>query len=555
MKKSILSLSAAVALGGLGFAGAASAIVVFDATNTTASTAKTLPDATMLMQHTAGTGHMMFVPYFTAQGSEATFINIVNTDTVNGKAVKVRFRGASNSDDLLDFTLFLSPSDVWSGMVSQDPDTGLAQISTPDHSCTFPEASAWPGVFKTDRLPTNLTTEATAALTREGYVEILNMADVVKKATGIAQVADTFTAIKHVNGVPPCNLLSNDLLSTDRIEAEQALGDYGLGNPTGGLMGSWLILNQADSTAFSGSDTAIIATDNTANATQVDPDGNQTIGTAAGNYIFAPQSPEALTDDITLMTADPLLQGATPLLAPLWWDLPDMSSPLTNGFPNLVKGEQTAPGDPITANDQANVLSYVLAKTNIMNEYVATAAGAPVPYATDWVMSQPTRRYLVTYDYAHDNMVRNNAAAGNAGAAGVRGYGPFYDGATTRTSAVYGPMVCTMFGVSTWDREEGSTAPQVTTGFSPGTTIPPSAYCGEVFTAQFGASSVLDAMVTPKTITPYGQAGWAMLAPNKNDAPMGLPVVGYAVTQFTNLSTGVNFGQTLPHRWVQSVGN
>ncbi|MBP7530325.1 MAG: cell surface protein, partial [Ottowia sp.] len=109
MKKSILSLSAAVALGGLGFAGAANAIAVFDTDGAAGGP---------VVLHPAGTGHQLFTPYYTAQGNMATLINIVNTDAVNGKAVKVRFRGASNSDDVLDFTLFLSPGDVWSGMVS-----------------------------------------------------------------------------------------------------------------------------------------------------------------------------------------------------------------------------------------------------------------------------------------------------------------------------------------------------------------------------------------------------------------------------------------------------
>ena len=53
MKKSILSLSAAVALGGLGFAGAANAVAVFDTDGATAT-------ATIL--HPAGTGTRIAEP-------------------------------------------------------------------------------------------------------------------------------------------------------------------------------------------------------------------------------------------------------------------------------------------------------------------------------------------------------------------------------------------------------------------------------------------------------------------------------------------------------------
>ena len=48
MKKSILSLSAAVALGGLGFAGAANAIAVFDTDGAAGG---------VVVLHPAGTGH------------------------------------------------------------------------------------------------------------------------------------------------------------------------------------------------------------------------------------------------------------------------------------------------------------------------------------------------------------------------------------------------------------------------------------------------------------------------------------------------------------------
>jgi len=72
MKKSILASSIAAAVFGLGAVTGAQAA-----------------------------GDILLVPYFSAQGANATLLSIVNTDTVNGKAVKVRFRGAANSDDLL----------------------------------------------------------------------------------------------------------------------------------------------------------------------------------------------------------------------------------------------------------------------------------------------------------------------------------------------------------------------------------------------------------------------------------------------------------------------
>src|SRR5690554_5057371 len=83
------------------------------------------------------TGNALVVPYYTVQNGNATLINIVNTDTVNGKAVKVRFRGAEASDDVFDFQLFLSPADMWTANISQGPD-GRARLVTTDNSCTLP---------------------------------------------------------------------------------------------------------------------------------------------------------------------------------------------------------------------------------------------------------------------------------------------------------------------------------------------------------------------------------------------------------------------------------
>ena len=112
MKKNVLALSIAAMIGGLGFAGAASADVVRMATST----------ATALELAEGGVGHALVVPYFNAQNGNMTVLHVVNTDTANGKAVKVRFRGAANSDDILDFQVFMSPGDVWTGAVTAGAD-------------------------------------------------------------------------------------------------------------------------------------------------------------------------------------------------------------------------------------------------------------------------------------------------------------------------------------------------------------------------------------------------------------------------------------------------
>lgn len=523
MKKSILSLSAAVALGSLGFAGSANAWVASD----------TAGPATNLFLHNAGTGHQLFTPYFTANEGMATLVNIVNTDSANGKAVKVRFRGATNSDDLLDFTLFLSPGDVWAGAVLKGPD-GRAMLTTPDKSCTLPTADNWAGgvSFITSRLPSYVGADNQAALTREGYVEVLNMAD-------IAPGSELFKATKHVSGVAPCladvpltgpvtatnpsyGALRSRLLSTS-TDLAGARAD-GLAYPTGGLMGSWSILDLGHMGTYSGTQTAVIATA----ATTVPASG--TVPTSAANLQFFPQIPDGVGADVTTWTADPLLTGTAPIIAPLWFDLPDMSTPLTAA----------------NAAAQADQLTAALSKDNVINEYIATAAGAAVPFTTDWVVSQPTRRYHVAVDY-RDGFTEGSTAATNAVLVQRPGstVASYLSPNLRLQSTGFGPQACLPLAFSSTDREEFQVRAS-SGGFSPGTPSTTLNYCGEVFVAQFGATSALQASITNRQVTPNGQAGWASIG----SAAGQLPMVGYAATLFNNEVNGNKYGLTFQHRWL-----
>ena len=203
MKKSTLALSIAAAIGGLGMAGNALAVTDF---NTVATGA----DATgILVRNDGGIGHQLVFPYFTAQGANATLLSITNTDTTNGKLVKVRFRGAANSDDLYDFQVALSPGDMWTAAVTRDATSGAASLSTTDKSCTLPASVN--GTFNLQRVDGNA-----AAQTLEGYVEVINMANIppvgTQTATGTLTAAQDLanvkapallTAIKHARGFAP----------------------------------------------------------------------------------------------------------------------------------------------------------------------------------------------------------------------------------------------------------------------------------------------------------------------------------------------------------------
>src|SRR5450759_1940099 len=85
-----------------------------------------------------GEGQVLIYPYYTVQtkailggtGQFNTLITVVNSDSTHGKAVKVRFLEGKASHEVLDFNLYLSPNDMWTG--------ALTTCSTPStiNGCT-----------------------------------------------------------------------------------------------------------------------------------------------------------------------------------------------------------------------------------------------------------------------------------------------------------------------------------------------------------------------------------------------------------------------------------
>ena len=246
------------------------------------------PTATQLVEASDGIGHMLIAPYYTVQAGNATLLNITNSDRVNGKAVKVRFRGASNADDVFNFTLFLAPGDVWAAEISQNPATGLARLSTPDESCTLPTNVNRD--FNTARLnpATNVANES-----REGYIDIITMADVVP---GTALY--TATTAVAATGKPPaaCSQGAATPAALQALLTEAGINAAGFGAPTTGLFANWSIFNVADATSWAGAATAIAAVDSQGIA-------------GTGKVVVFPQALGTPAGAINELTSDPLLRS------------------------------------------------------------------------------------------------------------------------------------------------------------------------------------------------------------------------------------------------------
>lgn len=548
MKKNVLALSIATMVGGLGFSGAAMAQAAFDVNE-------------------SGTGVIQIVPYFTAQDGNATVLHVVNTDTTNAKAVKIRFRGASNSDDLLDFQVFLSPGDAWTGLASANAD-GRLQLVTGDSSCTLPASVRTDGVTLAplDRLTNRLwdTPAKVNAQTREGYIEILEMATIPKAYGSGAgkEVNPLYTAVKHVKGTDgvmkaPCTSTAFDFLDSikDGGIAEAAVvqtADLGprLIAPTGSLAASWYIMNVAKSTTFSGSATALALQ----TATDVRP-------------VYAPQKAQIASE---LPSADPLIVGGA--FDKQDFDVPDLSTPLVLSAANAANYtaiDATKRANLLGfANTQAANLSKAINRMQVFNQFYQDAG---LNAATDWVFSMPTRRYLVAANYAAEkytkdvfdtalvagptnlktNYVYHNTVAATAS-------DTKFEVAANITVNAAGQICVAANGQTFFDREEDSVKDGhvVSPGIAKKLNL-----CGEVHVATFGAKSPLSASVAQSSFQTDFGAGWGFVnfasdaqitaGTAVTDGTAGVPALGAAFTAATNPNAAAgmvgNYGITWPH--------
>lgn len=593
MKKSLIAQSVTAVIAGLGFASAANALVVGPNAAPPAITTG-VPAADTLVVNTDGIGHINLIPYYTVQAGYDTYVNIVNTDMKNGKAVKVRFRGASNSDDVFDFTLLLSPGDKFAFALTKDATTGLPMLVKPgapndDTSCTLGGTSG-NGInaingekFVTARLNTKLTGDALANEAREGYVEILNMADIPPNSAA----ASLYTAIKHVKNadgkyVAPCTSTSLAVMASNPVsynggEVDPVSGakldaiGKGLEVPTTGLITNWTVINVAKAASYTGAAVAVEAREAAS-------------GRAGyGNVVMFAQNNAAVpfdstSDPATRYTSDPLLRQG--LVDAANYDFPDLSTPYLNDA--LTAGVISGTTELTTrrAFTQASALTASLAVTSVANEFV-TFAGLSAK--TDWIFSFPTRRYNIAVDYApatpaiawsdlslgpvvagftpvnyfvekttavpSGNVVKNPDEPTKAYQLCVTGIS-YQSSPTNAALAPYTSAVTNDFDEWLF----GPTDPGVSFVISPSVpgVQPTLAFCGEVAVFKFGAAatdaSVLGASVATKGLTMPYQNGWTRLS-TAGLAGIGLPIIGSSVTELNNSgAAGAAYGQTFPHR-------
>jgi hypothetical protein len=315
-----------------------------------------------------GTGQVLIYPFYTIEAGQDTLISVVNTAN-EVKAVKVRFHEKVNSREPLDFHLYLSPFDVWTATIRNNPNgdaaNGFPILFTRDNSCTVP---AIRGNVLLPQLPAALGGDRYAEFSglrmpgrpasdaRSGYIEMMEMG-VVGAVAGF-NPAGAATHSGAPGGSPGgCQTLINAWSNGGVWEGSNGvpLPAFPLGSntaisvPTGGLFGGASVVNVEQGRLISYNATAI--------------EGVAFTGTG-GNH----QNPASIAPQLSGYLAS-AVQTA-----------------------NVFVGGRLISSVYAPASPAAGIvaLGATLAAQNQVNEYAFTTDST---FRSEWVVTFPTKRF------------------------------------------------------------------------------------------------------------------------------------------------------------------
>lgn len=139
-----------------------------------------------------GKGDLIFFPWYYAGSGYETKLTVINTSDVYSSVAKVVIRSHNWSEELLDFLIYLSPNDVWTGYlrvgangtyIFSDDDSILRRIP----SASGVVADDFASVTNAVNQPLFAVTCASTDSTNYGYVEVIESS----ATTGLATIAGT----------------------------------------------------------------------------------------------------------------------------------------------------------------------------------------------------------------------------------------------------------------------------------------------------------------------------------------------------------------------------
>lgn len=501
--------------------------------------------ATVMEVNPVGIGHVNLVPYFSTRSGFDTYVNVVNTDTRNGKAVKVRFRSAVNGEDVGNFTVLMGPGDVWAAALTRDSTTGYTRVAYGDKSCTLPASVAV--TLGPSYVPVSGRQDVDVTRTQEGSAEIITMADIPRLETG-GQVSALFNAIT-VSGsatAPGCSPSVLSTLAVDSIGYADARSK-GLEVPTSGLMTEWTLINVPRAVSYTSRATAVEA--------RVGAGGVP----GYGNVVLFPQTQAQVADAARTVsyTTNPNIRNVPPQPAYGYIEnqLPDLSTPyLPAGLAALPAGA--------AARRQAHAITKALATTSIGSQFI-TEPG--ILAKTDWVVTLPTRYLQVGYIPpsvmgAFGSPLVISFAMDDTGAPAGPGVTNYFEatpgnvkfdinidpvcitGVDPYTAGI--PSSAQPHTETTWRSREGAAltlSPETSNG-----NLLPFALCGHSMILRFAkpgddpSIGVLGDARNRRQLISSATAGWGRIQ-TPGLAGVGLPIIGFAVSELFNSAVAPGF--------------
>ncbi len=531
-----------------------------------------IPVAEAVSVNPDGTGQVLIFPYYNTNAGFQTNFSFRNTHN-EYKAVKVRFRESENSNDVLDFNVYMSPFDVFTFALKGTASNPV--LVTSDRTCTFPTVPAAPVPLKGDVYKATTPEDA-----KEGYVEIIEMGVIQDlKLDGddadnvFGDGASIRAGLLHDStGTPSdCSVIGKALTDgawtrggAAKTSVAGVITEFhvratpaGFDTPTGGLQGSSILLDVANGAAFVADPVALV---NYANDTTVanGMNGAQYYLPDDSLYFLFPslasgnvQGSEVIADNaMTLRTAVwPLVKAD--------WGLSDPSAVLTNDAQGPASGINPFP------------IAHALAATEINNSYFISPT---FDAATDWVVTFPMRKHAIWNNFQYDGLgiTAETHPVLNFKETAAK------DDVKFRSSQAF------------WDREEQQPQTVSTSGFSPvvGAASTDVILEREVniltFSPAEGDSKAVlgSSFADPFTMESGFTSGWARLkhaisynvdtqnpryiawtdgavvpAESAANRYNGVPTMGFAAIRGNTGIEGKDVGETVPHAFTRVRGN
>ena len=204
-------------------------------------------DAQPISLSPEGIGQVLIYPYYTTRNGWTTLLSIVNNDSANGKAVRVRFLEGKNGASVASLNVFLAPDDIWTGaVVSGSSDTKGAQLVSNDDSCTFPSFRPLQTLIAAPPRSIEFSNQMYVAdgdsptlqsidRTREGYIEVIEMASIPYTPTAPSALIRQIYSFATGRYQPSaCDAVSDTDLPSYAAQLTQ---------PSGGLSGAATLVN------------------------------------------------------------------------------------------------------------------------------------------------------------------------------------------------------------------------------------------------------------------------------------------------------------------------